>query len=278
VLNDIEFLRDLWPDKNAFTQAMALRLALGGIGGFYGAETASDLFDYAMEYLVGKKDWMIKKKETIDAWRKLSKEKTGIDIPQILLRGLPTIVGLEGSIVFGSGELFDIALLPMLGTAKWMVQQQIQGGVDQYEAWRRVMPQTVKHILGYSTKDIFGKEKLTIEDAIRAVPELKESVLKQIQNLPPEMSEWEKILYAIGFSTTTPTEYYNTLEAIRRSVSGVRREKAVIHREIARAVREGRQKDVDKIIKDAISKGYILSEEAVERQIESFEYPRSVSP
>ena len=283
VLNDIKFLESLYPDKPAFVSAMAFRLALGGLKGFYGANTFAAIVDWGMEQVAGAPDWKLRKKEAVDSLRALSIEKTGVDIPRILLRGLPTLVGLEGSITFGSPELFDIALFPVVNTTKALVRNLIErGGVDPYEAWRRIMPTAVKHVLGFSTKDIFGKEKITIEDAIRAVPELKLRILNQISKLPPEMSDWEKVLYGVGFTTTTPSEFYDTLEAIRDSTSAVRRYKTELHRsiaqEIVQAKKEGRKADIDKLIKEAVSKGIMPSEGAIERQVKAKKYPTRLTP
>jgi hypothetical protein len=267
MLNDLNFLKDLYPNKKAFSGAIATRLALGGLGGVYGMGAISSAVDWAMINIVGKKDWELSKEET----RNLMEDKFGKGLVDIATRGLPTMVGLEGSITFGSPELFDIAALPLAeGTFRNMKMLLEEKGIDWKEFIRRNVPTVVKHQFAFSTKTIFGKEKITREDIKLLPPEIRKRCLEIFNEMPKDMGAKEKMLYAIGFSTKTPTDYYNALNAIKGASREIKKYKAGLHREIGRAIAENRRNSVRDLIEDAKARGIKLNTTAIMEQAKKY--------
>ena len=267
MLNDLNFLKDLYPNKKAFSGAIATRLALGGLGGVYGMGAMQSAVDWAMINIVGKKDWELSKEET----KHLLDDKFGKGLVDVATRGLPSMVGLEGSITFGSPELFDIAALPLAeGTFRNMKMLIEEKGIDWKEFLRRNVPTVVKHQFAFSTQTIFGKEKITIDDIKHLPPEIRLRALEIFKEMPKDMGAKEKMLYAIGFSTKTPTDYYNALNAIKGSSRQIKKYKAGIHREIGRALAERKFKDIERLVDDAKERGIKLNKTAIMEQAKKY--------
>jgi len=267
VFNDLNFLKDLYPHKKAFAGAISTRLALGGLGGIYGMGFIVEAVDFAMKKIVGVHDWELSKRETL----RTLKNKYGEATINTLTKGLPSMVGVEGSITFGSPELFDIAGIPLVKGSIYNIKLALaEEGVDWENFIRRNSPTMVKHAMGFSTETIFGKPKITREDIKRLPLELRKRALEVYNEMPKKMDEKEKFLYALGFTTATPSEFYAALMAIKESARMVRKYKAGIHRQIGRAIEERRHGDVKKLIDDARARGMRLDITAIRRQVRGY--------
>ncbi len=196
------------------------------------------------------------------------KNKYGRALVDIAIRGLPSLVGIEGSITFGAPEIFDIAAIPLVkGSIANIKLLLTKEGIDWHEFIRRNAPPVVKHIAGFNPKTIFGQPRISIDYIRRLPPEIRERALELYREMPRHMSEHEKALYALGFSTVTPAEFYQCVYAIKNASAKIREQKAGIHREIAKALQERRDEDMRKILMDAQRRGIRINATAIMRQL-----------
>jgi hypothetical protein len=263
VLNDLNFLKDMYPNKKLFAGAVSMRLALAGLGGVYGMGLISSAIDAAMIHIVGKKDWELSKYET----RQMLNNKFGKGMVDVATKGLPSVAGIEGSVTYGSAELFDIAGVPLFkGSYDNLKMALSEKGIDWNEFIRKNAPATVKHALGFSNQTLFGKPKITADDIKHLPPEMRKRAMQVYRTMPKDMGDKEKFLYSIGFSTTTPNDIYEALNAIKATSYKVKKYKAGVHMEIARALIEGKREDIKNLIEDAREHGIVVNRQAIERQ------------
>ena len=248
VLNDMNFVKDLYPNKKAFGMAVAARLSLGGVGGIYGAGAFMAVLDFVMKSILGDDDWELDKKEFKDKF------------PRVIIHGLPSLIGISGSSMFGSSELFGTAMTPPF-TAWWRVGKEFgtTTGV-QPETWRKVLPSQAKHFWRLNLKDRFQDED------IKQLPvEIRKRVLFLWKDTPKEQQTWEKVIDIIGFATETPAQFYEAVHAIKETGRIVRARKTRLARKLADALYEKDKEKAAEIRKEMKEKGYIISPTSVTR-------------
>lgn len=220
VLNYANFLKYLYgKDKLALTTAVATFLALSGLKGIPGYNVMRNAVTWAMRKagLVDDEENMKKKvKEFEDS---IDKNTAGM-----ILHGVPSVVGIEGSWTFGAPELFDLVPVTMYEMGKRFYAGLGKKGLDITERMGRIAPTELKKLIRlYQMKvqkkmatDIYGKPKLTEEDIKHMPKEIREYATKVWQELPTDMDTLESILFGLGFPTRTYGKYQQDVYDVKQ--------------------------------------------------------------
>lgn len=248
MLNDINFMKDIYPNKTAFGVAVASRLALGGVGGIYGAGAFMTVLNLAMSSVLGHDDWELSKKEFKDKF------------PRFVTDGLPALVGISGSSMFGSSEMFGTAMTPPL-KAWWKFGKEYQTlGKIKTETWRTILPSQLKHLWQVNLKERFQDEDL------KQLPkEIQQRARFLWKNTPKEQQTWEKVIDILGFATETPAQFYESVNAIKSSGATIRVRKTEMAKDLANAIADKNYEEAKSIREKARKKGYALSSPSINR-------------
>jgi len=248
VLNDLNFMKQLYPNKKAFGVAVAARLSLGGVGGIYGAQALMSVFALVMSSILGNDEWELDKKEFKDKF------------PRWFTEGLPSLMGVSGSSMFGSSELFGTALSPYAKALYTVGAEYKTLGEVRPETWRKILPSQAKHIWRLNLKERFQDED------IKHLPkEIRKRVMFLWKDTPKEQQTWESFLDIVGFATETPAQFYETINAIKGTANVFQKRKTEYARKIAKALFEKDYERASKLRREAREKGYALSRVSIRR-------------
>ncbi|MEM4134351.1 MAG: hypothetical protein QXV73_04065 [Candidatus Micrarchaeia archaeon] len=263
ILNYINFLSHIYPNKKAFYSSLALAIALSGLEGI-------PLLDSLIEIIIG----IVSKK---DPQFRLKVNEAKKEIPLFVRKGLLAEIGLDGSITFGAPELFDAAMFPIITE---MVRAKSLWGredIDTSELIKRVSPTMVKRAIGAYTlfteglpTDIFGKPHITLMDIQRMPNPLKKKIIEVYFNLPNEIPEHEKWLYALGFTTPTLNMYYEDITAIKKSVDNYKTQVNEYSKAIAKSLVKGDNDTAMAYMRKAFESGYYVSPQSLKYHLTEY--------